>query len=203
MCPKTSVGWWLEIPINCCKNSAINIISLCSLASLFCTNNIHFDVGRMGWCCFFLGEWRWLPVRICGAFPWSPVKWQMPTTTRRQNASFWCLPEPLRVGLKRHISATNQGAFVPFHPAQITCPLDLRLTEIQVAKTGGRVGVKFGTQEWFQDCHERGYLYKIHTWKKSHDTTSYHSNKICTTFFPLSSGLCSKSHASRCLSQPT
>lgn len=56
------------------------------------------------------------------------------------DASFWCLPEPLRVGLKRHIFATNQGASVPFDPAQITCPLDLRLTEIQVAKTWGGKG---------------------------------------------------------------
>lgn len=44
------------------------------------------------------------------------------------------------MGLKRHIFATNQGASVPFDPAQITCPLDLRLTEIQVAKTGGGKG---------------------------------------------------------------
>lgn len=111
--------------------------------------------------------------------------------------------EWVRVGLKRHIFDTNQGASVPFDPAQITCPLDLRLTEIQVAKTWGgkgwseiwnkRVLSRLPWNFWLY----RGYLFKIHT-LKSHDTTSC---KICTTW-PLA-GLCSKSHASRCLSQLT
>ena len=85
MCPTTSVGWWQKIPINCCKNSAINNISLCIILlhqqhSLWCLRDgMKVTLG---------GKWLRPPDRICGAFPWSQVKWQMPTTTRRSNGCF-------------------------------------------------------------------------------------------------------------------
>lgn len=102
--------------------------------------------------------------------------------------------EPLRVGLKRHIFATNHGAFVPCDPAQITCPLDLRLTEIQVAKTGGQGWSAFTTAVKYLTL-QRILIQDPHPEIKWH-----HASKICTTW-PLA-GLCSKSDASRCLSQP-
>ena len=175
MCPTTSVGWWQKIPINCCKNSAINTLHHSFAPATFALMFAGWDESDFGG-------------KVTSA-AWQDLRGISLIASEVTNANYykaveWMLHfEPLRVGLKRHIFATNQGASVPFDPAQITCPLDLRLTEIQVAKTGGgkgwseiwnkRVLSRLPWNFWLY----RGYLFKIHT-LKSHDTTSC---KICTT----------------------
>lgn len=112
MCPTTSVGWWQKIPINCCKNSAINNISLCIILlhqqhSLWCLRDgMKVTLG---------GKWLWPPDRICGAFPWSQVKWQMPTTTRRSNGCFiLVLAGATSSGFEEAYFRHKSGCFCPF-----------------------------------------------------------------------------------------